>query len=157
LGSASGAAPRRRADPLPIEQVQEMLARTATTAERVEGLLALGLAARELADAVGVASSSTVRNWVSEDSEPRLDASIALDDLRAVALILLEGGLEPRRAGLWITSRDPGRLEGQRPIELVRRLPLEVLSSAHDLLLEIFERTAAARRAGGKTESPFSS
>jgi DNA-binding transcriptional regulator YiaG len=109
--------------------VEEMLAPTATTSERVRGLLALPLSPAVIATATN-SSPSTIRNWSIGQTEPRPDAAIALDDLRMVAKALLKH-LEPERAARWLTSRDPNRLDGMRPVEMIRIDPMAVLAAAN--------------------------
>ena len=116
------------------------LATTATTSERVRALLAVGLSPAFLATATGT-SPSTIRNWTSGSTQPRPEAKLALDDIRAVAATLLDAGLEAERVAEWLTSRDADRFDGLRPIEMVVRDPLAVLAAARD-----FATTAADRR-----------
>jgi hypothetical protein len=125
-----------------------LLAPTATIAERTHGLLML-LPPNVLADAVGV-RISTLRNWASGQSKPRFDAAIPLDDLRTVARILLDGGLEPGRVAAWLTSRDPELWHGLRPVEVVRHDPMDVIGTAHGVVLEYAksrQKEAEKRRA----------
>lgn len=116
------------------DDARGLLSPTATVAERTRGLLKL-LPPAVLADAVGVKVSS-LRNWTVDQSRPRFDAAIALDDLRATAKVLLDGGLEEARVTAWLTSRDPDVWEGQRPVELIRVDPLDVLQAAQGLVLD---------------------
>ena len=111
------------------------LAPTATTSERVEGMLSLGLKANELADVTG-ATESSVRNWIAGDTEPRPETAMALDYLRAVLKALLDGGMEPERAVRWLTSLDPSRFGEERPIEVLQTTPGRVLSAAIDETLD---------------------
>lgn len=127
---------QRRRVRLDRRELDHLLAPTATISERVKGLLGLGLPAAEIAKAVGVGSTSTLRNWATGDTEPRADAVIALDDLRVTATVLLDGGLEPERAVSWLLSRDPKHLENERPIDIVRTAPMKVLAAAHDIAIE---------------------
>lgn len=112
----------------------KLLATTATIAERTRGLLML-LPPTIVADAVGVRASS-LRNWVSGQSQPRSEAAILLDDLRATAKVLLDGGIEPGRATAWLTSRNPENWDGMRPVEAIRMDPMDVLAAAHGVVLE---------------------
>lgn len=110
-------------------ELEELLGPTATAAERVRGLLAIGLTPA----VIGIAtrsSASTIRNWSIGATQPRSDAMIALDDLRTVAKALLEL-VGPERAALWLTSRDPARFGGLRPVEMIPLDPMEVLAAAH--------------------------
>lgn len=109
--------------------IADHLATTATTSERVQALLAIGLSPAFLATATNT-SPSTIRNWSNGGTQPRPEARLALDDIRAVAATLLHAGVEPERVAEWLTSRDPERLEGLRPIEMVVRDPLSVLVAA---------------------------
>ena len=107
----------------------ERLATTATTSERVRALLAIGLSPAFLATATGT-SPSTIRNWSNGSTQPRPEAKLALDDIRAVSATLLDAGLEPERVAEWLTSRDAQRFDGLRPIEMVVRDPIAVLVAA---------------------------
>lgn len=118
----------------------ELLAPTATTIERVRALLAIGLSPAFLATATG-SSPSTIRNWSLGETQPRPDAELALDDLRAVASALLDRGLQPERIAKWLTSRDLDRFEGQRPIEMIARDPMAVLAAAHGLAIREADHT----------------
>lgn len=74
---------------------------------------------------------------MAEETEPRPDAAIALDDLRATAKVLLDGGLEPARIVSWLMSRDAASFENGRPIDCLRRSPVRVLSAAQLEVLEL--------------------
>jgi len=74
-----------------------------------------------------------LRNW-SAGAEPRLDAAITLDDLRAVTTVLLDGGMEPERIAYWLISRDPKTRE--RPIDQIASRPTAVLSAAVDMVMD---------------------
>jgi hypothetical protein len=115
-----------------------MLAPTATTGERVQGLLDLGLHPQEISTALGGTSASAMRNWIAGTSEARAGAAIALDDLRATARALLDAGLEPKRVAHWLRSRNE-KFEGQRPIDVLPINPSAVLSAAVELILEVPE------------------
>lgn len=132
--SSDRAAERRRSK-LSQSQLLAFLAPTATTSERVRGLLGLGLHPADVGTALGGTSTSTLRNWIAGETEPRADAAISLDDLRAAARALLEGGLEPERVVSWLISRD-GRFGGQRPIDVLPTNPTRVLSSVFESLLD---------------------
>jgi hypothetical protein len=115
-------------------ELDRLLLPTATNSERLAGLLALGLGCQVIA-ATTRSSTSTLRNWKTGQTEPRSDATIILDDLRMIAKTLIDGGLEPERAARWLTSRDPDRFDGARPIEIVPIDPMEVLAAAHAITL----------------------
>ena len=108
---------------------ERLLARTSTHGERVRGLLAMGIHAEELASATN-AAVSTLRNWSAGQSEPRLAAAVVLDNLRTTATVLLKE-FEPARAARWMTSRDPERFDGLRPLDYIAVDPLDVLAAAH--------------------------
>jgi DNA-binding NarL/FixJ family response regulator/DNA-binding transcriptional regulator YiaG len=120
-----------------LDMSTRLLAPTATTPERVEGLEALGLAAEQIAIATGV-SPSTVRNWRRGVGDPRPGAAAALDDLRMVAKVLLEGGLAPDRISLWLASRDVRTR--QRPLDQIGLEPTQVLAAALAELSEFQRR-----------------
>ena len=133
----------RWAKPTP-ERLREWLSQTATTSERVHGLLALGLPAAHVAEALGV-TVSALRNWSSGQSLPRPDAAIALDDLRYVAwLLLVDGGMECERVARWLTSRDAK--SQHRPLDLIRTRPTDVLTAAYALTMP---KKLASDNAGG--------
>lgn len=114
---------RRRSTP---EELQEKLRQRSTTPQRVKGLLEL-LSVSLVAKATGV-SISTVRNWSAGNGDPRPDAALALDDLRAVAETLLRGGMAPDEVSGWLISRDPNTK--LRPIDEIAKRPTEVLAEA---------------------------
>jgi hypothetical protein len=120
----------RRPRPGP-EELEELLGPMSTTRERVSGLVAL-MGASRIAESAGV-SESSVRNWLSGQAEPRSRTATTLDDLRSVSLMLLEGGLDVERIGMWLTSRDG---DGLRPhIEIAKR-PAEILTAASAIAME---------------------
>jgi hypothetical protein len=119
----------------PDKDLSRLLLPTATASERTRGLLVL-IPPTILADTVGVKVTS-LRNWASGQSQPRSDAAITLDDLRATAKVLLDGRVDAERASAWLTSRDPSRWEGMRPVEAVRVDPMDVLGAAHGVVLEL--------------------
>lgn len=121
--------------PLSVEDLRVLLAPTSTTPERLRGLLALGLTGAAVASAVGV-SASALRNWTAGIAEPRADAAITLDDLRAAAKALLDGHVEPARVTSWLTSRTPRLRGNQRPLDLLATTPVEVLVAVHEHVLE---------------------
>lgn len=125
----------RRRESLSRQELIAHLAPTATTSERVEGLLSLGLKANEVATVTGTTESS-VRNWVAGDTQPRPEAAMALDYLRAVLKALLDGGMEPERALSWLMSLDPHRFGDQRPIDALRTTPGKILTAAIDETLD---------------------
>jgi hypothetical protein len=133
------------------EALIRLLLPTATASERTRGLLSL-LPPTILADAVGVKISS-LRNWASGQSQPRPDAAIALDDLRAAAKVLLNGEIEPERASAWLMSRDPDYWKGMRPVEAIRVHPMDVLAAAHGVVLEQ-EKLAEDGRVDGIRREP---
>lgn len=134
MGAASGSAHRRRSR-LSQSELQQLLSPTATTGERIQGLLGLGLHLDDISTALGGTSTSTMRNWVAGATEARANAAIALDDLRATAKALLDAGLEPRRVANWLISRNE-KFEGQRPIDVLPANPSAVLSAAFERVLE---------------------
>jgi hypothetical protein len=105
------------------------LGAASTTSERIATLVAI-LDTSVVCRAADV-SSTTVRNWI-DGTEPRPDAAITIDDLRSLALLLLEGGFEPPRIRSWLLSRDFAWLQGERPLEQVSKRPATVLSAAQD-------------------------
>ncbi len=129
------------------EELEQNLAPTATNSERVQALLAIGLAPSAVATAAR-SSVASVRNWSTGAATPRPDADIVLDDLRSTAKTLLDGGLEPERIARWLMSRDPNRFGGMRPIERIPIDPIEVLAEAHGVAL-------ASTRNNGVTPIPL--
>jgi hypothetical protein len=114
-------------------ELDRLLAPTATNAERVRGLLMVGIAPAVIAFATR-SSASSLRNWSIGDTQPRHEAAIILDDLRITTRTLLEA-LEPERVVQWFTSRDPDRFGGMRPFEMIAIDPMEVLAAAHATVL----------------------
>lgn len=102
---------------------------TSTTSERVEALSQM-LEVPLVARAADV-SPTAVRKWI-DGTEPRADAAMTIDDLRAAVVVLLEAGFEPARIRSWLVSRDRYWLEGERPVECLARKPMSVLSAAND-------------------------
>jgi hypothetical protein len=117
----------RRGRPNP-DELEEWLKPSATISERVHGLLEIGLHASDIAKTTGV-SVSALRNWSTGQARPRPDASIALDDLRASARILLEGGMHPDRIAQWLAGWNP-KIEG-RPLDIIGTRPMDVRAAAH--------------------------
>jgi transcriptional regulator with XRE-family HTH domain len=115
------------------QDLRDRLGTAATTSERVRGLNEVGLPASQISRAIGV-SPSTLRNWVAGQAEPRLDAAITLDDLRAVTTVLLDGGMEPERISKWLISRDARTRE--RPIDQIASRPTDVLTAAVDMVMD---------------------
>lgn len=118
-------------------EIHPGLAPTAGVSSRIDALLAAGLTNPQIADAVGT-SAPPVRNWHQGRSKPRPVAWQRIDDLRRVLLILARAGYRGETAGEWLQSRAlPGN---QRPIDLIKSKPLEVLAAADEVL---FERESA--------------
>ena len=88
------------------------LGHKSTDAERTEALIELGFGMRELAEIIGV-SDETIRGWRDERSQPRQRHGNILDDLRAVCLILLDGGL-PFQGGQAVVSQQPSGTSRRR-------------------------------------------
>jgi transcriptional regulator with XRE-family HTH domain len=120
---------------LTVRDLQQSLAPTATTAERVKALLAVGLTAADIAELTGV-SVSAIRNWSAGQASPRPDAERVLDDLRHTVAVLLDSGLEPDRAARWLKSRRTDEdFDNERPIDLLREKPLSVFAAANEELV----------------------
>ena len=105
------------------------LGAASTTSERITTLVAIF--DTSLVCKAASVSSTTIRNWI-DGTEPRPDAAIAIDDLRSLALLLLEGGFEPPRIRSWLLSRDFDWLDGDRPLDQISLRPGTVLSAAQD-------------------------
>ena len=114
------------------DELDQWLAPTATTSERVRALLAIGLHPADLSRAFGL-SSTALRSWGRGQAEPRPDAAITLDDLRAVAKILLDGDMEPERVAHWIRSWS-STLDA-RPLDIIATDPMKVRAAAHGQFL----------------------
>ena len=112
----------------------DLLGIVASPSDRVRGLLLLGLSPATVA-ATTRSSTSTIRNWTTGATRPRGDAEQIIDDLRAVALALVDADIEPAVAARWLTSRNPKRFDGMRPVELVPSDPLDVLAAAQEFVL----------------------
>jgi transcriptional regulator with XRE-family HTH domain len=122
----------RAREPSP-EEVAAGLKPEATTEERVQALLSLGIYVSELAEVCGI-SISGLRNWTSGDARPRRSAAIALDRLRVVAAILVQAGLEDDRVGHWLRALDPDTQS--TPLELLPDHAATVVTSATALLVK---------------------
>jgi hypothetical protein len=103
----------------------------------------------ELGEIIGV-SDESIRGWRDERSKPRRRYSNVLDDLRAVSLILLEGGLPPESIHNWFHSWPPGHSGAPRPIDVLATDPQAVAAAAVAELEEDYDVMAdilyAARR-----------
>jgi transcriptional regulator with XRE-family HTH domain len=109
----------------------ESLDPTATTRDLLDALDGLGMYPAEIARAVGV-STQTIRAWRTKNVRPRLDAAIALDDLRATAhILLLADKLDPEQVGFWLRSRNLS-LDFQRPLDMIATAPGRVRAAAVD-------------------------
>lgn len=106
---------------------------TSATPTRVRTLLELGLEAEELADALGVKSQTTIRNWAEGSASPRRAGVRAVDDLRRVVVLLCEAGITGADAAQWLRSRQGGVLENDRPLDVVLQDPIRVLVAANAL------------------------
>lgn len=115
-------------DPVPSE--------TSATPTRVKALFELGLEAEELADALGVKSPTTIRNWKEGSASPRRSGVRAVDDLRRVVVLLSEAGIIGTDAAQWLRSRQGGVLENDRPLDVVLQDPVRVLAAANALAEE---------------------
>jgi len=107
---------------------------TSATQTRVRALLDLGLEAEELADALGVKSQTTIRNWADGTASPRRAGVRAVDDLRRVLVLLSEAGITGDDAAQWLRSRQGGVLENDRPIDVFLEDPLRALAAANALV-----------------------
>lgn len=112
-------------DPAPSE--------ISATSTRVKTLLELGLEAEELAEALGVKSPTTIRNWAEGSASPRRAGVRAVDDLRRVVVLLGEGGIGGGDAAQWLRSRQGGVLENDRPLDVILHDPVRVLAAANAL------------------------
>lgn len=144
-----------------VGDVSEGLQPQASPQERITALQRCGLGVEHIADAIGV-SVNTVRNWAGGNAAPRRAGGFALDDLRAAAARLVELGFDSSRAGAWLLSRNTMFLDGQRPIDLIRDNPIEILAAVEHTALEEREKDAeanvsaaqAARRNGSGSPQP---
>jgi|SRR6478609_6123603 len=110
-----------------------------STPARVEGLLAAGLEMEELALALDV-TPTTIRNWLRGAATPRRGAVRTIDDLRQVAVILIEGGMDGVEMAQWLRSRQGRAMDDERPLDLIAQDPIRVLAAAHGSALEREER-----------------
>lgn len=110
-------------DPAPSE--------ISATPTRVRALLDLGLEVEELADALGIKSQTTIRNWAEGSASPRRAGVRTVDDLRRVVVLLGEAGITGANAAQWLRSRQGGVLENDRPLDLVLQDPVRVLAAAN--------------------------
>jgi hypothetical protein len=132
---AAGAKSRRRRKSIDRKNLQRFLLPTSTTRERVEGILAIGMSATELAELTETTESS-VRHWLGGNTEPRPEAAMALDYTRAVIKTLLDSGMEPERILRWLMSLDPEHFDTDRPFDILKVAPMRVLTAALDISLE---------------------
>ena len=134
---------------LPAERSAHLrgLLETATHGARVGALLDLGVTVEELALTCSVAVS-TVRTWQDGSAAPRHRTKLLIDDLRLVAVILLEAGLEGVEVGQWLRSRNRTGLGNERPLEIIAVDPQRVLAAAEAEIV----RRALARDGGSHLE-----
>ncbi len=125
---------RRKLNSSPLSE-SPTLGATAPTPNRVEALLDLGLEAEELANALGV-TTTTVRNWARGSATPRRVAVRTVDDLRRAVVILADAGITGSTAGQWLRSRQGGILEEERPLDIVRTDPIRVIAAATEYGIE---------------------
>lgn len=114
-------------------EIHPGLAPTADVSSRIDALHAAGLTNPQIAGAIGT-SAPPVRDWHQGRSKPRPAARQRLDDLRRVLLILARAGYRGEAAGEWLQSR--ALPDNQRPIDLIKNKPLEVLAAADEVLFE---------------------
>ncbi len=105
------------------------LSHKSTIPERIEALTALGVTISELASTIGV-SDESVRGWLKQSSTPRRQYSNVIDDIRAVALILLDGDFPVERITSWFHSTPPGHRRAPRPIDVITSDPQAVAAAA---------------------------
>lgn len=127
---------RRRRKGLGRKDLLRYLAPTSTTQERVQAILGIGMPASDLAELTEMTESS-VRHWLSGSTEPRPEAAMALDYVRAVLKALLDAGMEPERALRWLMSLDPERFGNDRPFDVLKTTPAQVLTAALEIGLDV--------------------
>ena len=103
------------------------------TQTRVKALLDLGLEVEELAEALGVKSQTTIRNWADGSASPRRSGVRTVDDIRRTVVLLDEAGITGNDAAQWLRSRQGGVLDNDRPLDVVLRDPVRVLAAANAL------------------------
>lgn len=130
-------------EPASAPALAQKLSHKSTSDERVDALIGLGLAINELATLIGV-SEETIRLWRNKSSSPRRRHREVLDDVRAVALILLKGDVSPDGIVEWFHSRPPGHRNAPRPWEIITSDPQAVAAAAvaeleeeYDVMAEI--------------------
>jgi hypothetical protein len=138
------------------------LSHRSTIADRIYGLIEIGFGMRELGEIIGV-SDESIRGWRDGRSEPKRRHSDALDDLRAVSLILLEGGLSGETIKQWFRSTPPTRLghrQAPRPIDVIRSDPQAVTAAAvaeleedYDVMAEILDEAKRPAASPAPTET----
>jgi hypothetical protein len=126
---------RRRRMSLGKKELQRLLAPTSTTKERVEGILSIGMPASDLAELTDTTESS-VRHWLSGNTEPRPEPAVALDYTRAVVKALVDAEMEPERILRWLMSIDPEHFDSERPFDVLKAAPMRVLTAALEIGLE---------------------
>jgi transcriptional regulator with XRE-family HTH domain len=136
---ADSTLPDRRAED---ERLRADLGPTSSTPTRISALLETGLEIDEVAEALGV-TATTVRNWLRGTASPRRIAVRVVDDLRRAVVLLAEAGTRGEDAGQWLRSRQGGTLEGERPLDMIRNDPEQVLSAAAGLGIGVGEKDGA--------------
>jgi hypothetical protein len=118
----------------PLNDPREAPDATSATPTRVKALLDLGLETEELAEAFGVKSPTTIRNWAEGSASPRRTGVRAVDDLRRVVVLLYQAGVTGEEAAQWLRSRQGGVLENDRPLDVILEDPVRVLAAANSLV-----------------------
>ena len=111
--------------------IAHALTQTASAQECVNALLRLGLRVEELAETLGV-EEHTIRNWSDGSAKPGRAAGRALDDLRALVLVLEENGVTSINAVNWLRSHNRRWLDNKRPLDLLRTDPLLLFAAAEN-------------------------
>ena len=130
-----------------LAQLRRWLGNLSSTIERLDALEALHFSTATVAEAIGV-SLQTIRDWRNKGVKPRPDAREALDDLRAVALLLIEGGLDPAEIEPWFVSKTRFDESGAvaRPYERIASDPEAVFAAAEAELRKLNRVEAAILR-----------
>jgi hypothetical protein len=130
--------PPTRREQIDSDTLQDWLKPAATTPERTKALIAAGVPSWAIAAATG-SSTGTVRNWQLGETEPRPQAALLLDYLRASMSILIQGGFPPNRAALILQSVEENP-PYERPIEIIGERPERVIDMAKEQVARQAER-----------------
>lgn len=76
----------------------------ATVPQTIAALSIAGFSHEAIAEASGVKTTNTVSNWLHEKRKPQTESRNRLESLRIAMNMIIESGLEPDTAAIWLQS-----------------------------------------------------